>query len=448
MSSPDPRHAIRWIALSLLCACPIDALSQENPPATGIHEHVGVSAPLLTPARETSGTSWLPEVTPMYGLHSPRRGWDIRVNGAAFVQALYEPRDRHRTGGESIRQGGSANWIMLMARRSVGGGRFGVRTMVSAEPWTVPGCGSLSFLAVGDLCDGDTIHDRQQPHDLFMELAVDYDRVLRGDWRWQIYAGLAGEPALGPPTYTHRPSAVANPLGPITHHWLESTHATFGLVTVGVHNQRWKGEMSAFNGRDPDDSRADLDLGAFDSYAARVSWLAADRLALQISAGRLREARTHFVFQSDQPVVRVTASAAYHQPLRADGIWATTVAFGANHAREPLPDGSTRDVTSAGALLESSVTLANRHTMFVRGELAGMPAHHLHAFEYGTSIFTVGKAQLGYVRHLRAARGIVPGVGGSLAVSVLPPQLAPLYFGRVAPSVSVFFSLQAARHQM
>lgn len=122
---------------------------------------------------------------------------------------------------------------MLMARRSLSGGRFGVRTMLSAEPWTVPDCGSLSFLATGEVCEGDTIHDRQQLHDLVMELAMDYDRPLWGQWRWQVYAGLAGEPALGPPGYPHRASALVNPVGPVTHHWLDATHVTFGLVTLG-----------------------------------------------------------------------------------------------------------------------------------------------------------------------------------------------------------------------
>lgn len=191
---------------------------------------------------------------------------------------------------------------MLTARRSVGAGRFGIRTMFSAEPWTIRGCGSLSFLAIGEVCEGDTIHDRQQPHDLFMELAVDYDRVLHGDWRWQVYAGLAGEPALAPPGYLHRASAIANPIGPITPHWLDSTHATFGLVTGGVHNQRWKAEFSAFNGREPDESRVDVDVGVLDSYDARVTLLASDRLALQVSAGRLREARTDFLVRFEEPV--------------------------------------------------------------------------------------------------------------------------------------------------
>ena len=288
--------------------------TQPTKPAD-VHEHVAVTAPLLTPTKEASGTAWLPEATPMYGVHRPWRGWDLRIDGAVFLQAVYEPGDRHRTGGTGNRQGGSVNWGMLMMRRNIGDGRFGVRTMFSAEPWTVPGCGSLSFLATGEVCENDTIHDRQQPHDFLMELAVDYDRALRGSWRWQVYAGLAGEPALGPPGYPHRTSAINNPLGPITHHWLDATHVTFGVVTAGVHNQRWKAEASVFNGREADDSRVDVDLGAFDSVAGRLSFLATDRLALQVSAARMRDARTEFPFANQDPVTRITTSAMYHVAL-------------------------------------------------------------------------------------------------------------------------------------
>jgi hypothetical protein len=428
-------------------AWPTAGLAQEQKPPAEVHEHVAVTAPLLTPTTEASGTAWLPHVTPMYGVHRPWRGWDLRLTGVVFVQALVEPRERHRTGGTSTRQAGSVNWGMFMARRSAGGGRFGVRAMVSAEPWTVPGCGSLSFLATGEVCDGDTIHDRQQQHDLFMELAVDYDRRLRGEWRWQVYAGLAGQPALGPPGYPHRASAIANPTGPVTHHWLDSTHVTFGVVTLGVHNRRWKGEASVFNGREPDESRVDLDLGRFDSVAARLSFLPTDRLALQLSAARLRDVWTEFPFPDQDPATRVTASAVYHRPFGTNGIWATTVALGMNHARQTVP-GGILDATTAAALLESSMTLSERHTLFGRGELGGMPAHHLHAHDYATSVFAVGKAQLGYVRHLRKVRGLQPGIGGTVAVSFLPAALAPRYLGRTAPSFGVFFSLQAARHQM
>jgi hypothetical protein len=413
-----------------------------------IHEHVAVTATLLTPTRETTGTSWLPQATPMYGVHRPWRGWDVRLNGMLSLQTSYEPGERHRTGGADDRQVSSVNWGMLGIRRNLAGGRFGIRTMVSAEPWTVPGCGVLSFLATGEVCDGDTVHDRQPVHDLLMELSADYERPIRGQWRWQLYAGLAGEPALGPPGFTHRASAMGNPLGPITHHWLDSTHVAFGVVTGGISRQRWKVEASVFNGREPDESRVDLDFGAFDSAAARISFLPTERLALQVSAGRLREAMTDFVQPAERPVAtRFTASAAYHVPLQANGIWATTLAYGANHARESA-SGRVLDAMTHAALLESSATFANRHTVFGRGEVGGMPAHHLHATEYFTDVLSIGKIQFGYVRHLPAAKGLVPGIGGTFALSLLPAKLAPRYEGRAAPSVGIFFSLQAARHQM
>ena len=383
----------------------------------------------------------------MYGVHQPWRGWDLRLNGAASVLALYEPGDRHRTGGAGTRQVASTNWVMVMARRHLGAGRVGLRAMFSAEPFTVPGCGSLNLLATGEVCEGDTIHDRQQPHDLFMELAADFDRPLRGAWRWQMYAGLAGEPALGPPGFPHRVSALPNPVGPVTHHWLDATHVAFGVVTAGVNNQRWKAELSAFNGRAADDGRVALDLGALDSVAGRVSFLPGARLALQVSAARLRDATTEFPARAPDPVVRVTGSAVYHVPVGATGIWATTLAYGVNHARDVV-SGTALETTTSAVLLETSVTVSERHTVFGRGEVAAMPAHHLHAHEYARSVLTVGKLQMGYVRHRRAARGIVPGIGGAVSLSVLAPELAPRYSGRVVPGFTVFLSLRPSPHAM
>ena len=412
-----------------------------------VHEHVAVAAPLLTPTREATGSAWLPSATPMYGPHRPWRGWDLRLDGVGVGLFVLEPGDRHRTGGASTNQLVGLSWGMAMARRSVAGGRFGIRTMLSAEPWTVSSCGTISYLMTGEVCQGDTIHDRQQQHDLFMELAADYEHRLRGDWRWQIYSGLAGEPALGPPGFPHRASARANPIGPITHHWLDSTHVTFGLVTVGVHDQRWKAEVSAFNGRKPDENRANFDLGRFNSVAARITMLPTERLALQISAGRLRDAWTDFRFPSQDPIARVTASAIYHKSFGSAGLWATTAAIGANHARETIP-GGILDTTTTGALLESSVTRSGRHTVFGRAEIGGMPAHHLHAHEYASSVFANAKVQTGYVRQLSLIGGLSTSFGGSVALSLLPPQLAPRYGGRIARSFALFYSVSAARHQM
>jgi hypothetical protein len=172
-----------------------------------------------------------------------------------------------------------------------------------------------------------------------------------------------------------------------------------------------------------------------------LSFLPTDRLALQVSAGRLREATTDFPFPSQPPVSRATASAMYHVPLGPTGLWATTLAVGATHAREVV-SGGILDATSMGALLESSLTVADRHTVFGRAEIGRMPAHHLHAHEYSQSL------QAGYVRHLPTTAGLVAGIGGSVALSLLPPELAPRYFGRVAPSFALFLNLRPARHEM
>ena len=45
-----------------------------------------------------------------------------------------------------------------------------------------------------------------------------------------------------------------------------------------------------FNGREPDDHRADLDLAPLDSVSGRVWYLPTPQLALQISAAHLEEA--------------------------------------------------------------------------------------------------------------------------------------------------------------
>lgn len=437
------------MALSLVVA-PAAATAQERPsppPVQEVHEHVEVPGTLLTPSRDASGTGWLPQSTPMYGVHQPWRGWDVRLNGNLTALFVYEPGERHRTGGFGTRQLAGVNWGMAMLRRALGSGRIGVRTMLSAEAATMRHCGALNFLATGDICDGDTVHDRQQGHDVVMELAGDYEAPIAGAWRWQIYGAVAGEPAFGPAGYAHRPSAFGNPLRPVAHHWLDSTSVTFGVGTLGIHNATFKAEASVFNGRDADASRVDVDLGAFDSFSGRVSFLPTKNLAVQLSGARIREVRTVSTREPLGTDSRVTASVSYHRPLGGDGIWATTAAYGINRGIESAA-GVLFNLTSDAVLLESSVTLSNTHTIFGRLEAVGMPAHHLHAHEYGGGVFEVGKVQGGYVRHFRSMKGVVPGVGATAALSVLPKEYAPRYSGSIAPTYSVFVNLRPARHAM
>jgi hypothetical protein len=427
------------VILVLLGGWPAAAQEHQHPapppaPATQEHEHQHGQAESLFAARDGSGTSWLPANSPMYAGHANVAGWQLMWHGNVFLQYINESAEEHR-GAHQI---GSINWVMGMARRQVGSGRVGVRTMLSAEPWTIRGCGYPDLLATGELCDGDTIHDRQHPHDLFMELALEYERPIRGDLRWFAYGGPAGEPALGPVAFPHRVSALANPIAPITHHWLDATHITFGVITSGVRSSRWNAEASIFNGREPDENRSDFDFGALDSYSARFTLAPTPTTVFQVSAGKLNDAELEPGGLPPRDVTRVTASGSYNRALTSSALWASTIAWGMND--EPLQ-------TTHALMAESMVSLRDRHAGFMRFELVGKPAHDLHVHE-STEVFIVGKIQLGYAYYLRPTRGLQFGMGGSIAGSLVPEALAPRYGGRVAPGVAVFLTLRPASHSM
>ena len=444
--------AALWRLTATVCVCAggvligavASAQTNQAPPSTSQHPHATASSTLFS-SREASGTAWLPDETPMFGIERTVGPWLVMIHGNAFGQFLYEPGYKHRTGGFSTRQLSSVNWGMVMARRSAGAGRVGLRAMLSAEPWTVGDCGFINLLATGEMCQGDTIHDRQHPHDLFMELGADYDRPIRGSLRWQIYGGLSGEPALGPPGFPHRLSAISNPIAPISHHWLDSTHVTFGLITTGIHARRWKAELSVFNGREPDAQRSDFDLAALDSVSARLTYLPNSRWALQMSAARLHGAEAEFPPRRRSDVDRATASATYHRTVGVERTWATTVAYGVNSGPEVLPGQVVHLVTHA-ALAETTLTVRETHTWFGRAEVVGKPAHDLHAHEFTSRVFPVGKVTFGYVRTFTPWKSIVPGVGGMASFSLLPHDLAPRYSGHVAPGFGLFVSLRPRRH--
>src|SRR5678815_5714087 len=152
-----------FIVLVLLGGARVAAQEAHDAQHAG-HEQMG--DPGIPATRNGSGTSWLPDETPMYALHAQGKGWMFMGHGTAFLQYLHESGDR---GSE---QTGSINWLMGMAQRSAGEGQVTLRGMVSFEPWTIGGCGYPNLLATGEVCEGETIHDRQHPHDLFMELAA------------------------------------------------------------------------------------------------------------------------------------------------------------------------------------------------------------------------------------------------------------------------------------
>jgi hypothetical protein len=412
------------------------AATAQPPADAGQHQHAGhvmaEGEQQIPPSREASGTSWLPDESPMYAVHGTAGNWTLMGHGNVFLQYLRESGDR---GSD---QTGSINWLMGMAQRPVGAGRLMLRGMVSLEPWTIGGCGYPDLLATGEFCDGQPIHDRQHPHDLFLELAAQYDRPIGKGVRLQLYGGPAGEPALGPVAFMHRVSALPNALAPITHHWFDSTHITYGVATAGVYASRWKLEASVFNGREPDEERTDFDFGTMNSWSGRVWFLPSSRWALQVSAGRLNEAEPGHDGELPIDIERVTASMTYHRATAGDVVWASTLGWGHNAELGG-------DATNA-LLFESSLTVRDRDAWYGRVEWAEKSGHDLAVAEHG--IFNVAKIQGGYTRYLAAWKGLHPGLGAAVSTGIVPRALEPAYGGRFNPGLGVYFTLRPGKHRM
>ncbi len=302
-------------------------------------------------SREGTGTSWLPDTTPHSGIHAQLGGWHTMWH--ATLNAVYDKQGGPRGDSKTFVNG----MIMGMAQRPVGNATFGLRAMLSPDA-LMGRTGYPLLLATGESADGRThLIDRQHPHELFMELAAMFSYRFTDSTSAFVYAGLPGEPTLGPTAFMHRTSSMGMPEAPITHHWLDSTHITFGVVTAGVVLDRFKLEASAFRGREPDKNRFDIEAPKLDSFSARATWNPLKELSMQVSWGRLRSPEG---LRPDVNEDRTTASLTYTQPFAGDNVWSTTAAWG----RKSRSPGNTLD----GYLLETAVLLKNTVTLFMRAE--------------------------------------------------------------------------------
>ena len=301
----------------------------------------------------------------------------------------------------------TSSMLMLMGQREAAGGTLGLRGMISLDPTMGKGGYPLLF-QTGETANGvDPLVDRQHPHDFLMEMSGSYSRPVAQDSSVFIYAGLPGEPALGPPAFMHRFSSMGNPEAPLSHHWLDATHITFGVATLGAIWNNWKIEGSVFNGREPDQYRWNIDTGKLDSASARLSWNPARHWSLQVSYGRIDSPEQ---LEPDVAVRRTTASAIYDTDLSL-GKWQTTLAWGRN-AKDP---GSTTD----GYLLESALQIRKTHTIFTRAEHVAKDELFDHDDPLHGQVFDVDKLSIGYLYDFYRAHHVTVGSAGlSAAIGI------------------------------
>ena len=148
--------------------------------------------------RMGSGTTWIPDAVTLPSRRRMFGNWMVMAHG--FVFAQYDK----QTGERGDEQFGSLNWTMLMATRDLAGGRFQARTMLSLDPLTVTKRGYPLLLQTGESYKSQPLHDRQHPHDFWMELGAMYEREITKTVGFTLYGAPSGEPALGPVAFMHR----------------------------------------------------------------------------------------------------------------------------------------------------------------------------------------------------------------------------------------------------
>ena len=370
----------------------------------------------------TSARAQDPEQHPPEHIHmaepSPSAAWTWATDANVFYGYNYQQRKF-----ADFWAWESQNWFMLDGTREVGKGRLTLDGMLSLEPFTLEGIGSPQIYQTGESYQNVPLVNYQHPHDLFMGLGATY-KIDVAPVTLAFTADLVGSPALGPTAFMHRESARDNQQVPLTHHYLDSTHITTGVLTAGVETGSLTFEASAFRGEEPDENRTNIDTPRLDSYSGRISWHRGAWQA-QFSAGHLDKPEWYEPYD----VTRLTASIGFSgnvvsRPLSA------TFAWGEN--RQAIVANGVSDAF----LLEWDCRATPSTTIYGRAEvtekeLFGLGLHpagftHPHYYSHVDALTTGAVWDLPNVASL--VRGRL-GVGADITAYHPSPDLLQFYDG-------------------
>jgi hypothetical protein len=335
--------ALTWIHF----AAPWNAgFGQQAMKMPGVENSVGYLA---------SGTSIQPKTSSESSamIHRSFGNWTAMLHGNASLVNVQQngPRGRDKLF--------SANWIMPMMHRQFGRQGVTFRTMFSLEPATITKRQYPLLLQTGETAYGFSIVDGQHPHDFFMELAGRYDVALGDRSQVFVYGGPVAEAALGPTAFPHRPSASENPLATLGHHQQDSTHIAANVISAGLAQGPIQLEVSAFHGREPNESRWNIGRGKPDSFSTRLTIAPHKNVAGQFSTGRINEPEA-----SDPRLdtIRSTASIHYNRQFSTGHI-ASSAIWGRN---KNIKDGARRIFNSY--TLEVTARFRSRNWLWTRVE--------------------------------------------------------------------------------
>jgi len=376
---------------------------------------------------QASGTSQNPADSQMAMVQRNAGRWRLTFHGVVFVT------DIQQTGPRGADKFASMNWFMGEADRSLAGGTFSVRSMISLDPATITDRRYPELFQTGETAYGKPIVDGQHPHNLFMELALEYRHPVGENGRLWLYIAPVGDPALGPVAFPHRVSAAELPQAPLGHHLEDSTHISDEVVTAGASRGMFGIEASGFHGAEPGENRWTVGYGAIDSYSARFTVTPNARWSGQVSAGRL----THPEALEPGDQIRTTASVTYVRPY-AQGEWASSIIWGRVHKT-----GDGANLNGYGAESVARFRSAN----YVTGRIELVDKDEL--FGEGNPLagqtFRIGAYTLGYTRDFRWLARIATGIGSNFTLYSMPDAVHQ-YYGQHPVAVLVFlrFRLRGA----
>ena len=218
-----------------------------------------------------------------------------------------------------------------------------------------------------------------------------------------------------------------NPAAPISHHWLDSTHISFGVLTAGFARKTWQLEGSWFNGHEPDDDRWDIERPKLDAYSARFTWNPTSEWSAQVSHGHLKNPEE--LHPGD--VRRTTASIINSTKLSEGHYFATTLAWGRNDTGE-----------ATDAFLIEPCLMLEKYTLFARAEYVEKTGEELGVLPDDRKI-AVKQLTLGASRELLAHRPYQLSLGASVTYSFKPADLDSRY-GRNPVGFWIFLRLRPA----
>ena len=355
------------------------------------------------------------------------------ADGSLFVTFNRQGSERGET------QVRSQNWLMTMGTRPVGRSLLTITGMFSLEPVTVGKRGYSELFQTGEAYKQLENIDRQHPHDLISQLAAAWRVPLGAGSALTISGGPIGEATLGPAAFMHRRSASENPTAPLAHHTLDSTHISQGVVAAALDAGPLTFEGSAFHGREPDEDRFGVTVGALDSWATRVWLRPSPSVTAQVSYG--------FIHQPEQlvpgDIKRTTASLSWTRE-RAASTFSVTSAVGHNK----------RQYSDLTAFLGEALARRGRTYAYGRVEVLNIETEHLlfptvvHTPHPGELIDRLNAYTVGAVRDVAATRLFELGVGGDVTLYDVPARVRAFYGNRPV-SLHVFAHLRPrGRHFM